>query len=445
MKAAALLVIVLTMAATVARAAPGELSIDDALALARAASPELQTQRQSAEAARRDLDNAWNLFLPGISSGLSGKWSSGLFTGPGSASASSGPFAASISLGAKFGISTGIHFDLRKRRTDWQVASLAEEETRARVNRDSAKAYFSLASVGLDLDIKVKALAVAGERKRLAQLRFERGLGSELDALRAEMSELNARAARDRAVAEHDKKLAAFRRLLGLPADAPVVLTTALEAPPLPALASASGPAQSPLVDGLAVALEGRIDLRRDRLAIEVASDAIQRYLTLNRLPVVSLEADYSFRVNDLFKAGDSFRDTLSLGASLSFNPDAWLPNSRKALELRNLREAGARLEARLAQDRRNSLDELRALLRDIGLAHDGIRLAESQLNLSLRIHARTQEAWERGAATALELEDAALALDTARQSLVNGRYQYLALLIDLGYALNRDWRSLAD
>jgi outer membrane protein TolC len=136
-------------------------------------------------------------------------------------------------------------------------------------------------------------------------------------------------------------------------------------------------------------------------------------------------------------------RDAFSVSAALSFNADAWIPNSRKDLELTALRETEERLARAYEQARRNARLEVEGLLLDLEQSRAALGVATDQVALSERIYARTREAYERGSATALELEDAQYSVDTARQALVSGRYQYLALLIDLGYALGVDWRTM--
>ncbi len=422
--------LLLALALTPLCADPVTLSMQDAVDLALGASLEVYGQKLALGSAQRDLDNSWNLLLPGISSGLSGKWSDSLFieapTSQGSAA--SKPFDATLGMGTRLTLTTGTLYDLEKRRTDFRLASLADKDSRARVERDAGKAYFLLVSLQLDLDNKAKAAALAGERYRLAALRFERGLGSELDVLRAQMSELNAGSAYKKATADYEKRQAAFRHQLGLAANVKLRLTTALEAPEnIPDIAFTE------LVDG-------RVDMMKAVLAREVAANASARHGAVNRLPLITLDAGWNFSMTDFRNPRDSF----SLSAGLSFNADAWIPKSRKDLELRALRDTEAQLALAYEQARKSALDEIGAIRLDIESAWNSLFVAGEQASLSERIYSRTTEAWERGSATILELEDAQLAVDLARQSLLAGRYQYLSLLIDLGYALNVDWRTLA-
>lgn len=407
---------------------PLELSVESAVELASQASLELYGQKLAVGSARRDLDNSWNLFLPGISSGLSGKWSDELFTANNPAT---NPLGSTFSMGTRLTVTTSVLYDLEKRRTDHQSALLGEREVKARLVRDVEKAYFQLVSLQLELENKARAITLAEERRRLALVRFERGLGSELDALRAQMSELNARSTHKKAVSDYDKRQAAFRRLLGLAADAPLKLTTALEAP-----SGVPFTASDELVTSL---LDDRADLAKARLSREAAATATARYAAENRLPLVTLDASWNLGVADLKTA----RDPFSLSATLSFNADAWIPGSRKDLELRARRETETRLALGYEQTRRTALDEVEALRLDLEFARNSLELASGQISLAERIATRARDAWERGSATALELEAAQYDVDAARQALIASQYQYLSLLIDLGYALNTDWRNL--
>ncbi|MBU0929326.1 MAG: TolC family protein [Spirochaetes bacterium] len=426
MRKPAFAILLLALCASVVRAEPLVLSVQDAVALARGASLEVYGQGLAVARASRDADNAWNLFLPGLSAGLSARLGDKLLTQAAISPSSTG-FSTAVSLGTRLSLANGVLFDMEERRADLELASLGEADAVARLARDVEKAYFTLASLGLDMGNKAKAADLARERSKLAGLRFDRGLGSELDALRAQLAERNALAAHRKAVADYGKRMAAFKRQLGLDPGVELRLSTALEAP--------GSVAEGPFDD----LVDARTDLERSRLAMRVAATAAARYAAVNRLPLLTLEAGWNFGLADF----ETARDAFTLSAGLSFNADAWIPNSRKDLELRALRDTEKRLALAYEQARRAALDEVAALRADIEYASDGIDLATAQESLAARILARAREAYDRGSATGLELEDAELALGSARQSLIASRFQYLSLVIDLGYALGVDWRSL--
>jgi outer membrane protein TolC len=423
------LIITLFLVPTSLWAAPLELSVDQAVELALGSSLDIFGQGQAVASALRNLENRWNLFLPGISAGATARWSDDLFletsVRPGATAAD--PFSTSVSLGTSLSITTGVFFDLEDRRTGYHSAVLTEREARSKLVRDTEKAYFMLVSLELDLENKERAIALAGDRLRLASYRFETGLGSELELLRARLSEQTTRSTHEKAVADYRKRQAAFKRQLGLDASVPIRLTTSLEFP------------ASSLELDLEGLIDGRADLGKARLGLATTALAIERFKAAYRLPVLKFDASYNFSVADFETASDR----VVLAASLSFNADSWIPNSRRNLELRSLRESQERLGLKYEQDRRNALDTVNALLLDLELAGKGLLLSDAQVQLAERIYEGTQAAYERGMAIASQLESDGAAVANARQSLIASRYQYLALLIDLGYELDTDWRTL--
>jgi outer membrane protein TolC len=423
------LALVLLFAPVPAIAEPLELSVEEAVKRALQSSLDVFGQAQAVAAALRNLESRWNLFLPGISAGATARWSDDLLIEPSlrAGTVAPDPFSTSLSVGASLSVATGVLFDLEDRRIGYQSAVLSEREVRSRLVRDVEKAYFLLVSLEQDLSNKERAVTLAGDRLRLATYRFESGLGSELDLLRARMSGQTARSTHEKAVADYHKRLAAFKRLVGLDGSAALRLSTGLD------LRLSDVEAD---VDKL---IEDRTDLGKSRLAMSNAATAIDRFVAAYRLPVLKFDVSYNLSLADF----ETATDRLVLSAGLSFNADSWIPNSRRDLELRALRENQERLGQKYAEDRRNALDAVELLFLDLELAGKALVLAEDQVSLALRIYEGTSAAYDRGLATALQLETDSSSVDGARQSLIASRYQYLSLLMDLGYELDIDWRSL--
>ncbi len=413
------------------------LSMEDALALAYDASPDLKNAQLALLAAQNNVKHTWNLFMPGISASYKADLKSPLLfrsaSVPGGASGfASNPFSNSFAVNASLSFSTAVFFDAEKRKTDLRSAEIAKMEAEARIKRDTEKAYYQLLSLDLDISNKTKALALAAERYKAAQFKFDNGLGPELDLLRANMAEKNSKAALDRAVGDMAKKLSAFKRSLKLDADTELSFSTALVIPQ-----------GQPSFDSDALIFD-RLDLQKDRLAISTAMAAKERSFYTNRIALVSLGASWAMssggsKIADLF----SFGDSASASLSVSFSPDSWIPNTQKNLAYAELVEAEQRQARKYEQDLTNARAEVAWLLMDIELNRAAMELAKGQVELAERIYDKSAEAYHKGAITALELEDSQLSLDSARQNLNSSRYQYLSLIIDLGYALNTDWREL--
>lgn len=429
LRPALFLILAIYLAPVPLRAEPLELSVDEAVERALQSNLDVFGQGQTVASALRNFENRWNLFLPGISAGLNLRRSDKLVADFPLSQVAGGDdlFSTTLNLGTRVSFATGLLFDLHKRTVDYRSALLSERETIAKVSKDVEKAYFALVSLGLDLENKEKGIVLAEERLRMASIRFDRGLGSELDMLRAQMSVQTAKSTFEKARSDNAKQLAAFRRQLGLDPGTQLLFSTAINLMTF-----------EPQNDLLSL-INGRADLERARLAMAVAESEVRRFIATIRMPVLTLEAEWILRTTD----ANPSRDSYTLGAGLTFNADAWIPNSRRDLELRSLRDTQERLAFKYEQDRRNASELVDRLVMEIAQATNSVSLAEAQVRLSERIHEGTSTAYERGLATAFQLETDEAAVDTARQSLIASRYQYLALLIDLGYELDTDWRTL--
>lgn len=413
-----------------APAAPIELSAEDAVSLALSQGGDLYTQAFSVAAARRDAENAWNLFLPSFTLGAQARLSDELFflvpPRPGDA----GPLSATVSAGLQLSLGSAAPFELRKRNDDLRAALLREEEAKARLAAAVEKAYWSIAAMAADVVNKERALVLAEERYRAASRRWELGLGSELDRLRAELSVESAVAAAAQARADQAKRLAAFRRQLGLPADAELKLTGSLDMRPAHVLMPDS------------IRLERRHDVSRLLLSIEAAELQRLRSLATVKAPALELSASWNYSMA-VWDPGTQ-RDSYALSASLRFNADAWIPGSGRDLSYRRVLDDRAKLDLDLRAALRQAEDELAALRADLDLAMNAAANAERQLSLAERIRSRTRELYERGGATLLELADAEQGVQAALQTVLSRRYQLVSLFIDLGLALNLPWRELA-
>jgi outer membrane protein TolC len=418
----------MTLLASNLPADPLALSAHDAVELAKATSLDFYSQSLALDAAHRDLENSWNLFLPGVSVGATAKYGDSLLIKNAKPS-SQEAFSSSLTAGLRLSLASSIIFDQKNRQTDYRSAEIGEQDAVARLTRDVQKAYYFLVSLKLDIDNKATAVTLASDRVKLASARFNSGMGSELDLLRARMSESNARSSHQRTITDYEKRQASFRRMVGLVPGETFNLSSALEVPANPVKLS-SDPN-----------LEGRADLQKASMAVQAAESAITRYVTINRLPLLSIDAAWNYSLTDRKTSKDAY----SLSAGLTFNPDAWIPGSRKDLELKRLLDSKERLTLAYEQAKRAAFDEIEALKLDIDFTRDNLTVAEGQISLAERILVRTREAYDRGVATSLELDEAQLAVDSARQSLIALRYQYLSLLIDLGYALNLPWQSLVE
>ncbi|MGD9940873.1 MAG: TolC family protein [Clostridia bacterium] len=409
-------------------AEPINLTLEDAIQLAIANSPALQDQEIMVSAALRNKENVWNLFLPGISADVTGRFSDAVLFPPDTFGPSQ-PFTSSVNMDIRLSLDTKTLYDLGKRHDDYATALVAAQEARREFIVEVEKAYFSLVASSMDVENSLRTLELEEESYRQTRIKFDRGLESELTLLNAELELQGSQTALVSAEAGYGKKATAFKRLLGLDPQTSLVLTSSLTIREL----------DSGSLESLMGAIGQRLDLELKRRAIQAASVAADRYHASTRLPLLTLGSSVSLSLDDFSVPADGF----SVSAGVSLNADAWIPGSQKDLAYIALLEA--RDHQALEYDRmlKAAREKVEDLIVDLSLRINDLRLTEARLALAERIHIQTKAAYEGGTATLLSLNDALNKVELQRQALVSSQLAYLLLVIDAGYALGVEWQSL--
>ncbi|MFH2116202.1 MAG: TolC family protein [Spirochaetota bacterium] len=409
-------------------AEPVNLSLDQAIQLAIANSPTLQDQGALVSAALRNKENSWNLFLPGLTAEFTGNFFDEFFYPPAS-NRLTPPLSSSLKMDVKLSLDTKTLYDLDKRRDDYTSSLIVAQEAQRKSIVGIEKDYFSLVASSMDIENSLRALGLDEESYRQTRVKFERGLESELALLNAELKLQVSRTAVISARAGYEKKATAFKRLLGMEPQVLLALSTPLVIAEL----------DSNKLDDLMEGISKRLDLEIKRRAIQAADVAADRYHASNRLPLVTLGSSLSFSLSDFSVPNDAF----SVSAGVSFSVDAWIPGSQKDLAFVALLEARAQQAIEYDRMLKAAREKVDDLLIDLSLRINELRLTEAKLSLAERIHVQTREAYNRGSATLLSMDDAQNKVEIQRQALVSSQLAYLQLVIDVGYALGADWRSL--
>ncbi|OHD82485.1 MAG: hypothetical protein A3J97_10515 [Spirochaetes bacterium RIFOXYC1_FULL_54_7] len=410
------------------QAEPLGLSLDEAMELAVANSQVIHDQENVVAKALRNMDNSWNLYLPGVTADLIASYKDSIFY-PSQTSRSVSPLSTSLKMDIKLSLDTKSLFERKKRGDDYATALLLAQEVQRKFVMGAEKDYFSLVASSLDVNNSLRTLDLDEELYRQTKVRFERGLEPELSLLNADLKLQGTRTAVMSSQAAYDKKAMAFRRLIGLEPQIMFTLTTPLAFTELDAKN----------IEDLLRAIEARLDLEIKRMAIEASTVAINRYHAITRLPLLSLGSSLSYGLSDFSVPSDGF----SISAGISFGVDAWIPGSQKDLAYRLLLEEREQQVVEYDRMLEAAKEKVEDLTIDLSLKINDLRLTEAKLALAERIHAQTRTAYDRGTVTLYTLDDAQNKVEVQRQALVSTKLAYLQLVIDIGYALGVDWRSL--
>ncbi len=282
-----------------------------------------------------------------------------------------------------------------------QVAEVALQVRRAYVRAALAQQLETIAQAALD-----QALAFHAQQK----LRLQAGTGSELDALRAEVSAENLRPQLVEARNAREVAVLDLKRLVDLPLTQPVRLVTPLGAPDAASADTLAEPDPTRVAAQRAAvaAAERQVSIRERQ--VDVARGAF--------LPQVSLTVNYGAQnlPNTTFGFNDTpWRRDASAGIGVSvplftgFRRTAELEQARieldrSRLQLGQLRESVQLQYQQARGERERALASIAARQRTVAQAQ--------------RVHDLTVLRYEQGLATQLEVSDARLALLQARTNV---------------------------
>ena len=304
-----------------------------------------------------------------------------------------------------------------------EAAEAGLVEARSEVVLQVREAYYAAALAAQAEAIVAASVQLASDHLARVRLVHESGQASELDVLRAEVELDNLRP--QLVQAENGRQLALLnlKRLVNVPADAPLALTTSLMGtdPALPPPAAVRLPPlaeAAPLLSRRAAvrAAEQQIEMREEQADIARAAFLPRLALTGNfqrqAFPAGFMPADWRDDWNVGFAVSWPLFQGFRRGAEL----DAAKAQVRRAeLGAAQLRE-GVRLEYEQAHG------ELERARSQIAAAHRTVSQAE-------RVYELTELRFREGLATQLDVSDARLALQQARMNQVTAQHDFYRAL----------------
>jgi outer membrane protein len=307
-----------------------------------------------------------------------------------------------------------------------EVARLGLREETAAIEQQVQTAYYRAAFAEELERIAAEALAQAERFLADVRLRLSAGTASELEVLRAEVSQENLRP--QLVEAQNTAQLARLdlKRLVNLPLEQPVRLTTPLAPPTAAELAE---PGLDP-----AAAIEARAAIEAAERQVDIAEEQV-RVARGSYLPQISLSMNYGGQLypsGPLNLNGDWRRDwNATVGVQIpifsGFRVQGEVAQARVGLEQRRLQ---------LAQLREGVQLEYEQALGERERARVAIAARTRTVAQAQRVHDLTVLRYEQGLATQLEVSDARLALLQARTNVAQAIADYYVADVGVARAL---------
>jgi len=288
------------------------------------------------------------------------------------------------------------------------AARLQEQEAVATLELDVERAYYN-AKLAEELE-RIARAAVEQAEQFLAQerMREQAGTTSELDVLRAEVSVSNLRAQQIAATNSADLSLLNLRRLVNLPAEQPVALTTELAVPQeqerAPIVVPRNWVDESPAVQA------SMRNVRMRELNVRINRG--------NYLPNVSVSMNFGktgFPLTAFDMGGGEWRTDWSAGLTVEV---PIFDGFRRSAQVQEAQVQLTQSRLQLVQLRETLEMQQQQALGERQRAAASIAAREQTVTQAQRVYDLTVLRYNRGLATQLEVTDARLALLQARTNL---------------------------
>ncbi len=416
-----LVCIIAAVLAVPTAAADTTLTIEEAVAAARAGNPGLQRDRIDVDARQRALETSWNVWLPGLTAGAG--------IGRVNTSPTGNFWSAYGSLALSFTFSPAVFEDLRRLRLRSEAAALAYEKSGRTLELAVRKAFYALLLADESIRLAEQRIARAERSLEETTLKYRAGLVPDIDVFTAQVARERLSPQLEAAVTARENGLDSFRLLLGLEGQGTLSLAGSLadavtEVDParFAAAAEKSGGEDTLAVRSLARSLE---IARSTKLSAEKAIF----------LPSFSLSATTRPTVSN-WASGGTFADAGSVGLGVSYPLAGLLPGSAARTAVAEAEDAIRRLESQLAEARLSAVTGVRSSMRSARTAAASLKVLGGTVSLAQKTYDLTHTAYQTGLKSLADLENAAAALDEARVEALSRSYSLLTAILDLEESL---------
>ncbi len=413
------------------------LTIDDAIKMALSNNLDLQKSGISLKETERAKLTAWNSFLPSIllSAGLSAKH--GIFQFENSSPTGMGDpgnigFNSGLALTLPLNVAIGPA--AKKLKMDYEAGLLDYEDAIEKLIKEVQKTFYNILANQEDIRIQQANIDLAKKRYTQTLEDFQSGLVPELDVLTAEVSLLKLQPALNSAVQTYSALVLQFKSLIG------VLRTDMIEL---------AGELPTELYDLDAEELvskyaASRLDLRsldKQIMALKLSKQAVD--LNANT-PTLTLGYNYAFSGSNAetsmtlqaIEPWSNWGDLGTLSLGLRWKLDGLIPGSKTNVNSKKLQDSIDSLRIQQEITRQAAETEITNLAGNLGIYRLTIEANTSGVALAKKKYELTDEAYRVGTRQLLDVESAQNEYMTAQQQLLLARYNYIATLLDLEYAL---------
>jgi outer membrane protein TolC len=307
----------------------------------------------------------------------------------------------------------------RARKSAEQASILNVKDSRDVVVLAVGTAYLQAIASAARVETARAQLASAQELDQQTANRVKSEVSPEIDSLRAQVERQSAEQRLTNAINQYEKDKLTLARITGLAIDQKFALTDSLAYHPLAGITNDTATDE---------ALRSRADLASAEASVR-AADSTLRAQRAQRLPVVSVSADYGGggtnlgNVNQVYSVSGNVSVPIYTGGRIRADIEqARADLARKQAEYEDLK-------GRIAYD-------VRVAWLDVSASESSVRVAERNKTLAERALTQSQDRYANGVANYLEVVQAQEAVVAASDNYVESLYSFDVAMISLARAM---------
>ncbi len=400
------------------------ITLDEALQAGRANNLSLTSTAIDVNAAKRDVDTSWNLFIPTVDLTLSNVGNGPVFKAfPGATAANTG---LGLSLSATLTLNPAVKSKLDSYHIGYQIQQVTYEQAKAEVERTITKLFYYLLMEEQNIGVQQANLELAQKQYEEVQLKFEQGFASELEVLSSQLAAERLKPSLQQAKNQYASNLLTLKAMLGMELDQELVvegeipsLIKELEVQDL----------KEYLEKSYSIAL---IDLNIAQMRMTQKQNREQALL-----PTIMIKGTYDISLWSERNPINDFSDSATYTVALSIPLDGFIPNSRTKVGLAKLDDSVQKLALQRQQAVKQLEVSVVGQVQSLNMLASQAELATQSLELTEKVYIMNHIQYESGYIGRVALEEARNNLLGARQQVLALQFQYVSSLIDLIYDLN--------
>ena len=411
-----------------------QLTLDDAISLAKRQNLSLQSKMIDVQEARRDVDTSWNLFLPQVSLALTHGGQNDVFSSP--AASSKVISGLSTRLSVDFPLNLAVKNQLDSLGLTYAIKQVTFEQAQGEIERNVTKLFYYLLAEAENIKLQQKNLELAQKQFAQVQANYEAGFASELEVLSSQLNVDRLRPTYHQTQNTYEAQMLALKALLGIDFETVLLLEGTLPnlklQETLETLRRHVGSTRTmQLFDLNAASIE--------------SGRKVQAKAALS--PTLRISGSYSVDTKAISPSAlvpvNTWGDGAQYSISLVIPLDGHIPGSSTKISLEKMDNSLRRLQLERDQTRLQMEQSVITQVRTLENLQKQMHVAASNIDLAQRVYEMHVIQFEAGYVDSLSVEKALQDVFSAEQNLLYLDYQYAIALVDLAYDLQLELNRL--